>query len=159
MSFTDVLFKPTGRIEARQFWPGWAVLVVANIVGSFIPILSILIYFGLIYPGVCIYGKRLHDMGRSAWLVSIPWGIGFVLGIVGLFLSMPEVMELSQDDPAALEDPMIAMSVLQPYLACIGVGMLIWLGLTAWVGTAASDPNDNKYGPAPGAPAAAELFE
>lgn len=149
MSISDVLFKPNGRIQAGQFWMGWGILVVANIVSNFIPILNFLLYFGLIYVGVCVYGKRLHDMGKSAWLVAIPWGIGLVLGIVGIVLSMPALMILADGDPRAMEDPVAVYGAMGPFLACVGVGMLVWLGLTIWVGTAASDPNDNQYGPGP----------
>jgi uncharacterized membrane protein YhaH (DUF805 family) len=149
MSFIDVLFKPNGRIGSGQFWAGWGALVAANVISNFIPILNILLYFGLIYVGVCVYGKRLHDMGRSAWLVAIPWGIGLVLGIVGLFLSAPGIMELSQGDQQALENPVVAMSAMGPYLAFVGIGMCLWLALTVWVGTGKTDPNDNQYGPGP----------
>lgn len=149
MSFTDVLFRPHGRISSGQFWAGWAALVAANVISNFLPILNILLYFGLIYVGCCVYGKRLHDMGRSAWLVAIPWGMGLLLGIAGLFLSAPRIMELSQGDPQALEDPLVALSVMGPYVMCVGLGMLVWLALTIWVGTGKTDPNDNKYGPGP----------
>jgi uncharacterized membrane protein YhaH (DUF805 family) len=160
MSISDVLFKPNGRIQAGQFWIGWGILVVANIVSNFIPILNFLLYFGLIYVGVCVYGKRLHDMGKSAWLVAIPWGIGLVLGVIGIALSMPALMILADGDPRAMEDTAAVYEAMGPFMACVGAGMLVWLGLTIWVGTAASDPNDNKYGPSPTNPGggSADIF-
>ncbi|MEQ9506950.1 MAG: DUF805 domain-containing protein [Hyphomonas sp.] len=158
MSFADVLFKPNGRIEAGQFWAGWAVLVVTNIILNFIPILNILGYFVLIYVGVCVYGKRLHDMGRTAWIVAIPWGLGFILGIIGFFQAAPAIMEVYESDPQSLEDPMLAFEVMRPFFINVGLGMLVWLGLTIWVGTGKSDPNENQYGPGPGGSVSADPF-
>lgn len=155
MSFIDVLFKPTGRIQARQFWAGWGVLVAANIIANFMSFLGIILYFGLIYVGICVYGKRLHDMGRSAWLVAIPWGIGMVLGFIGIFMSAPAILEATQYDAAALEDPETALTVMGPFFSFIAIGFIVWAGLTLWVGLGKTDPSDNKYGPGPGGAATA----
>ncbi|MFN3910881.1 DUF805 domain-containing protein [Hyphomonas sp.] len=159
MKLVDVLFKPRGRIEARQFWLGWGIIVAANIVANFLSFLGIILYLGLIYVGVCVYGKRLHDMGRSAWLVAIPWGVGLVLGTIGLFLCAPAIMEATQYDPRALEDPEAAMAVMGPYLALIGLGFVVWAAFTVWVGIGKSDPNENEHGGNPQNPAAsADVF-
>ena len=149
MSFTDVLFKPNGRISQGQFWAGWGVILAGNIVANFIPLLGLIISLGLIYVGCCVYGKRLHDMGKSAWLHAIPWGISIVLTIVAVVIAMPAIMAAMQNADTMSEEEMVAamMGSMGPAMGIGSLSMLIWLGYTIWVGVSGSDPNDNQYGP------------
>jgi uncharacterized membrane protein YhaH (DUF805 family) len=158
MSFTQVLFNPNGRITQGQFWAGWAVIFGGNLIANFIPILGLLVSIGLIYVGCCVYGKRLHDMGRSAWLHAIPWAVGLVLGIAGMVVAFPQLMEMAQNDPEAMEDPMAMMSALGPVMMLGGLSMLVWLGYTIWVGTGRPDPETNRFGPPPGMQGAQATF-
>jgi uncharacterized membrane protein YhaH (DUF805 family) len=158
MSFTDVLFKPNGRITQGQFWGGWGVIVGANIVSSFIPILGLLVSLGLIYVGCCVYGKRLHDMGKSAWLHAIPWGISIVLTIAGFVMMMPALMRMSQDDPDFASDPAMMMAAMGPAMGMMVLSFVVWVGYTIWVGVGKSELGPNKYGPASGMADTADTF-
>ncbi|MEH6489322.1 DUF805 domain-containing protein [Hyphomonas oceanitis] len=132
MSFAKVLFNPNGRISQRQFWAGWGVLVFGNLIavlpaltlGPIFIAISILIYIALIYVGCCVYGKRLHDMGKTAWWLAIPW----ILVLLTTFAAF--VTDLSEAE----------------FILSTGYYM-VWFAYTMWVGVSGSDPNTNKYGP------------
>lgn len=152
LSFGDVLFKPNGRISQGQFWGGWAALVGANIVSGFIPFLGTLISIGLIYVGCCIYGKRLHDMGKTAWLHAIPWGVSIVCTFIAIGMMIPAIMEAAEMEGSASDEEIFMMmfSSMGPTALIFVVSGLIWLGYTIWVGASASQPAENKYGPVVG---------
>lgn len=40
MNLTHVLFSPNGRIGQQEYWIGVLILIAANIISSFIPILG-----------------------------------------------------------------------------------------------------------------------
>ncbi|MEM9738262.1 MAG: DUF805 domain-containing protein [Pseudomonadota bacterium] len=81
----SVLFSPNGRIGPRTFWRGVVVLLAAmiiiNVAGAYAgPFGQLLGLFTLAAPYcyLCVYGKRLHDSGKSAWF--------FLLFFVGYFV-------------------------------------------------------------------------
>tara|TARA_R110001599_G_scaffold22517_1_gene83173 strand:- start:1433 stop:1912 length:480 start_codon:yes stop_codon:yes gene_type:complete len=158
MSFTDVLFKPNGRITQGQFWGGWAVLVGANIVASFIPLIGTVISLGLIYVGCCVYGKRLHDMGKSAWIHAIPWAVSLIITIFAIVKMMPVIMQMAEDDPELASDPAFVMAAVGPAMGFLLVSFLVWVGYTIWVGVAGPDPDTNQYGPPAGMVGAPDAF-
>ena len=85
MNITHVLFSPNGRIGQQEFWIGGAHPDRGpNIVAGFIPILGFLISLGLIWVGIAVYGKRLHDAGKERLgCMPFPWAVSFVLLIIG----------------------------------------------------------------------------
>jgi len=42
----------------------------------------------LLYPGVVLFARRLHDMGRAAWPLVVPAGL--ILVMACLYLYVPE---------------------------------------------------------------------
>jgi uncharacterized membrane protein YhaH (DUF805 family) len=125
-----LLFSPHGRIGRQSFWL-FTMLVAGT--GAVTGMLD-LTFFGLdrsvkpissifqvltIFPGFCIQTKRLHDLGRSGWLLLIPYGGGLV-----------SMLLLSQGaiGPAAIAVALTA-----------GV-FFIWLGFFK------GSPGPNKYG-------------
>ena len=72
MDMQYVLLNPNGRIAPRDFWIGVLILIGGNILLTPIPVIGGLVWLLLVYVGICVYGKRLHDTGRSAWLHVIP---------------------------------------------------------------------------------------
>ena len=79
-----VLFNPNGRIGPRTFLRGVILLLGAMIVmnvalayagpvGSLLSIVSLAVP----YAYLCVFGKRLHDAGHSAW-----WFLAFLAAYV-----------------------------------------------------------------------------
>ena len=80
----SVLFNPNGRIGPRDFWRGaillLAVMIIVNVASAYAgPVGSLLgiVTLGAPYAYLCVYGKRLHDGGHSAW-----WFLAFVAAYV-----------------------------------------------------------------------------
>ncbi len=72
MDFRSLFLDPQGRLAPRPFARGFILLTGAMMVITVLssvasPGLGILQY-ALVFPYVCLFGKRLHDAGLSAWL-------------------------------------------------------------------------------------------
>lgn len=91
MSLMGILFSPNGRIQAGEFWRGLIILIGAGLVLSILSTfasgaiagLAGLLGILLIYPYICVFGKRLHDSNKSAWM----WLL-FLLGYLVLVIIM-----------------------------------------------------------------------
>ena len=81
-----------GRTSKSDFW--WAVLgsiivgivvgLICSLLGSFGSVLSVLISLVLAVPAIAMWVRRLHDIGKSGWLllVSLVPLVGCILLIV-----------------------------------------------------------------------------
>ena len=67
-----LLFSFEGRIRRSHFWIGWLICLGIGVVAGWLPIIGGLISIALIWPNLAISVKRLHDMGKSGWLVAVP---------------------------------------------------------------------------------------
>ncbi|WOR16163.1 DUF805 domain-containing protein [Hyphomonas sp. FCG-A18] len=153
LNFGQVLFSPKGRITQGQFWGGWAALFIANIVVGFIPVAGNFLSIALIYVGACIYGKRLHDMGKSGWVHLVPWVVTLIIGIgvtVQNYDAVVAFMELAESGREPTEEEALALfSELGPFFFAIVINLLIWLVYTIWVGASDSEKFDNRHGSGP----------
>jgi len=148
MDIGNLLFNTNGRIGQKEFWIGVAIIFVGNLIVNVIPFLGILIWLALIWVGLAVYGKRLHDAGKSAWLHAIPWAVNIFLGIIAMIMIGGVIIAAIA---SGSEDQGIATIVAGSGLAVtlILLSNLIWLGYTIWVGMLQSEPGDNAYGTAP----------
>ena len=72
-----LLLSPAGRIGRQHFWIGMAVFAVLVVVfnwglkqmggSTWAFLMSLPFPFLVLHMAYSIYGKRLHDMGRSFW--------------------------------------------------------------------------------------------
>jgi uncharacterized membrane protein YhaH (DUF805 family) len=147
MDMQYVLLNPNGRIAPRDFWIGVLILIGGNIMAGVLPAVGGLLWLFLIYVGVCVYGKRLHDTGRSAWLHVIPWGITLVLTTIGGMLVGGAILSavLAGDDV----NPWTLVTAGGGLAVMAGLSNLVWLVYTLWVGLSAGQAGANAYGPAP----------
>lgn len=158
----NLLFSSQGRILPRRFWQGLIVLTVASIILSAMTAYMnpLLMYLGvfLLYPYVCVFGKRLHDAGKSAWFF-LAFLVGYI--IISLILQMilvpifggadimdiqAEAMERAQsgDLEGALQGAkIIQMRLLPASIINTVLSALIVGGVAAAL---KSDPNENQYG-------------
>ncbi len=154
MDFGKVLFSLQGRMGQQDYWIGVLIIIGAQIVGSlFLGPLMPLLWFALIWVGIAVYGKRLHDAGRSAWIHLIPWAIWLVLliicfSVVGAAI-VGFVVGLDGAEPSA-SDAFGLVGTLGAGLAILGLSYVVWMVYTVWVGLLPSEDHDNVYGPVPG---------
>ena len=52
-----------GRSSRSEYW--WPMLAV--FIGTCIPILGILVGLASIIPSICVFVRRMHDIGKSGW--------------------------------------------------------------------------------------------
>jgi uncharacterized membrane protein YhaH (DUF805 family) len=161
MNYQGLLLNPNGRIGQREFWIGVLIIIAGNLVAGFVPLVGLLLSLALIYVGVCVYGKRLHDAGRSAWWHALPWAITLVLAIRGVIAAVTTVWNIDLaaatdglESDAGLVDVLRLVDLSDLFamgLAALGwlvLGWVAWLIYTLWVGWAVSVPEDNAHGSA-----------
>jgi len=153
MDWGKVLFDTNGRIGQQPFWIGVLVIVGGNIILPMIPIIGWIAWIALIWVGIAVYGKRLHDVGKTAWLHAIPWALNIILGGIAAVMVGAGLFQLILDG-ANNDDP--SPESIVGFLAASGgalfmllLGTLVWIGYTLWVGLLKGDPGANTYGPAP----------
>lgn len=136
--FAHVMFVPTGRIGQKAFWIGFAILFgIAFVLGfatAMVPAAAFVVELALLYPNICLYGKRLHDFGMSAWIYG-----GFRIAMVAVGGIIGAMMGASG---AYVEEIMVVTGLLA-FVATIAI--------TLWIGLMKSQPTANKHGPPPGA--------
>jgi uncharacterized membrane protein YhaH (DUF805 family) len=124
----DVLANPTGRTSRNDYIPALIVLLIS------VAFYKYLVHAGrngewvlvtLLYPAFVLVARRLHDMGKTAWLLVVPGA----LFVVGIWLHMFGNNE-------ALARPLILAAL----------GLLAVLGAWGLVGKGQEDAN--KYGEA-----------
>jgi uncharacterized membrane protein YhaH (DUF805 family) len=138
-----LFLQANGRIGQKDFWIAFLILFVVGIVGNALGPLGPLIQLALIYPGVCITSKRLHDAGRTGWLAAVPYGILALVTVLGFFAGSAAVVGATAGDAAALG----AALGFAGLMASVGLlGILVCLAFLLWVGLSKSDPAPNQYG-------------
>lgn len=150
MTFTKLFLSPHGRMGRQHYWIGFAVLFVAQIVANFIPSIGGLIGLALIYPAVCVYGKRLHDLGRSAWWLAAVVAATLLCIIIIAAVAVAPMVAASggpRDEIAMFTSFWEAPGVkpLVVVMALINIGFVVWLG----VAPGQAGPNKYDLAPAP----------
>ncbi len=145
--FASAMFSFNGRLRRQHFWISWLILLGVSVVLGWIPIIGTLISIALIWPNLAISVKRLHDMGKTGWLVVIPW----VATIIGFFMIISAVGMAIFTNPQAFEneDPTAALSMLGSMMGGFAVMGLVGLAFLLWIGITDSQRGDNKFGPNP----------
>ena len=142
-----LLFSFEGRTRRSHFWIGWLICLGVSVVAGWIPFIGFFISIALIWPNLAISVKRLHDMGKSGWLVAIPW----VVTIVGMFAAFGMIGFAAFSNAAALEreDPAAIFALIGPAFGLFCLIALIGLGFLLWIGLSDGQRGDNRYGPNP----------
>ena len=160
MDWKTLFLSPEGRIHRQDFWIGWAILFVAGLVLAFIPLVNMIAWAAGIYVRVCLYSKRLHDMGKSGWWQVIPYVAGFVAIVLGFVMFGSAIVAAAMsagdsDNPAAA----IAMlSSMGGVFVLWALASLISLGVLIWVGATPGQTGTNAYGPDPLGGSTVEVF-
>ena len=151
MDWNRLFLSADGRIGRQTYWIGFLILLGAGVLLSWIPGLSLL----LIYPWVCLFSKRFHDMGKSGWFaalaIALPAAL-FTVAVLSLFGSIfgaALASEAMGDDDAAIGPFFAGMA---SFLLFLSLGFLSWLGFSIWAGAALGEPGPNRHGPPPPLP-------
>jgi len=145
-----LLFSFEGRTRRSHFWIGWLICLGVGVVAGWIPILGGLISLALIWPNLAIAVKRLHDMGKSGWLIAIPW----VVSVFGTIAAFSMIGITAFTNAAALDegDPLAIMALLGPALGLVGLLVLVNLGFLLWIGLSDGQQGPNRFGSNPKTP-------
>lgn len=143
--FGNVFFVPTGRIGQKAFWIGFAIMFGASfLLGmslAMVPMAAVVVELVLLYPSICLYGKRLHDFGMTAWIYGI---FRIAMVIVGATMGV-----MIGNAGGGMEEVMIITGL---------IGFVATVAITLWVGLMKSQPTANKHGPPPGQASPADVF-
>ena len=166
MDFRFLFLEPQGRLAPKPFGRGLVLLTGAGMMISVLtavvsPGLNMLQY-ALVFPYICLFGKRLHDAGLTAWLwIAFLAGLGFrnmflsaiLLPVLspGAFAIQVEVQETMQAAgfTAAFEE--LALRAEEYARLSAVTTLAAFLISSAITGFAAfrlrSDPKPNRHGP------------
>ena len=161
MNWQSLFLSPDGRIKRQDFWIGWAIMFAANLVLGFVPIIGLLFHCFAIYVMVCLYAKRLHDMGRSGWLQLAPWGVGILALIIGFALfgtaMISAALALGNASPGA-GGLAVLLGSLGGFMMVLSLAGLVHLAFFIWVGATPGQVGENAYGPDPLSANTADVF-
>lgn len=153
MKISDVLFSPHGRIGQQNFWIGVLIILGANILLTWIPLLGWLIWLGLFYVGFCVYGKRLHDIGKSMWIHAIFLVVSLLVAMIAMTMAGGSIIALAMNSSSE-PDVAAIMSLIGSMFSAFAIPMVIAIIYTIWLGVAKGDAGDNRFGPPESAAAA-----
>ena len=149
MDWTTLFLAWRGRIGRREFWIGFLIVMLASVLFGSLPVIGQIAGLLLLWPQFCIHAKRLHDFGRSAWLMLVPVIVSLValvLAGVSMFTEIADEGGVGPIDPTDLGQLMLLFG---PALGFLGLALLVGLAFLLWVGLTPGDPRPNRFGPPP----------
>lgn len=166
MDFRKVFFDPQGRISPRVFGQGYVLLTGATLVVTVLALVvspgAGILQYALVFPYICVFGKRLHDAGMSAWLWLVFLLGYFLINVVASAILVPvlapetyaiqlEVQKVMEEGGlnAGMEE--LARRAPEITQSSALVNVIVLLIASAIIGFIAyslrSDPNANRHGP------------
>ncbi len=137
MSVWRVLFSPFGRTGRRAFWLAGPPLLLAH---TFMVYGAIVLVLPLGYLTVCVWGKRLHDLGKTAWLALIPLLVPWAFGVA---IAVGVIRQWDVPSESA------GVSSSEVFGAGFALFAIVEIALHIWVGAAPGQDGGNKHGPDP----------
>jgi uncharacterized membrane protein YhaH (DUF805 family) len=146
MDWQTLFLSAQGRIGKKDFWIGVGALFLAGLIFAQVPVLKTIWPLASIYFAVCVYGKRLHDIGQSAWMVLIPTGIMIVAITLAAVLGGAALLGGASTGSDALTAAGGLAGLGLAGLAMLA-GVAASIGWVIWLGTRESEATENKFGP------------
>lgn len=162
-----MLLSPSGRMGRKDFWVAMVIFAVLVALFNFVlgrlgnSIIAFLISlpfpFLVLHMAYCVYGKRLHDMGRSFWPLTgfIVFTFFIVPLIVMLTYGGSEMFsDFSQYGRKEEIDPVVRKEIQDTYQAGLkeSIPQLPYIiyaviaAFTLWCGLSKPDAETNIYG-------------
>jgi uncharacterized membrane protein YhaH (DUF805 family) len=151
-TFGQLYFSPKGRVSRSQYWLKFIlpVFVISLILGVLKAIngeattnkgpfstIAVIFQLGLLWPGIAILIKRIHDRNKTGWLVWLLYGpliVAFIFTIAAI------VVFFASDESAAWGPGIIA-----------GLAWLVVLVVSIWFfvefGCLRGTIGANRFGP------------
>ena len=175
MSLVASMMSANGRMAPSDFQKAGLVLVAITFVLALLPLALPIVVAGLIsilslvllYPWVCIWSKRLHDAGKSGWLFLVVLVVWIILSLVVskivtlIFGGEAARMMANAIETGNMDAVMQANEATVQATALPGAILNALLGIAMVFGGNAilkQDPQENRYGPVPGAEGAPEAM-
>ena len=146
MDFKSLFFTGEGRIGRQTFWIGWLMLLGVHVVAHALPLVGPFIQLAAFFAFVCLYAKRLHDMGRTAWWQLLPILLGPVM-IIGSALSIGIGAVIAELSHGSAE--LAALAGVGGLLVSVCIAFVVMVAFTLWVGISEGQGGENRYGKPP----------
>jgi uncharacterized membrane protein YhaH (DUF805 family) len=151
MDWRSVFLSSKGRMGRKDNAIGYGIILLVGLLTSK-NLIGWLWLIAAIYFLVCLYAKRLHDIGQSAVTILIPFGLmvtsvpfAFFAGVGSFFTIAAQRNQpnLSQDFEIGI---WIGLAIL--VVTCLVVSwILVPIGLSIWLGLAKGSTKENEFGP------------
>lgn len=119
MNFDTLFVNPKGRTSRGQFVPALVTLLAVVAFYAFLVTgrTALWCLLVLVFPGVILHARRLHDMGHTGWLLLAPGAL-----IVAAFAIWLQIVSLGARLDAVV--PIVALVVCAGFAlwGCIGKG-------------------------------------
>ncbi|WP_296817799.1 DUF805 domain-containing protein [Brevundimonas sp.] len=145
MDWKTLFLDANGRIGKKDFWIGFLILFVAGIILNFVPVIGQIAAILLIYPWICLYSKRLHDFGKSGWLVIVPV-VAMIVATIGSIMTMGAAAFGAASSTTDYGAASAMMGGLGGMALLNVVALLVCLAFLLWVGLSKGDEGTNQYG-------------
>jgi len=162
-----MLLSPAGRMGRKDFWIAMALFAALVLLFNFALqrlgnstmafLISLPFPFLVLHMAYCVYGKRLHDMGRSFWpltgmivaLMAVAIVVMMTYGGSEYFSEFAQYDRKEDIDPAEIERIKSAyQEKLSEGTATVNRIMIgIIAAFTLWCGLAKPEDKPNTYGP------------
>ncbi len=140
-------FSPAGRISRSQYWLRFflpvfiigLILDALKLVGEPFKVLAALFQLAVLWPGIAVLIKRIHDRNKSGWLVFALYGPL----IVTLAFGLGALAEIGMSDKATGGILAVIAAVFSAVTLIVGIWFFIEFGCMR--GTIGA----NRFGPDP----------
>jgi len=134
-----------GRSGRKEYWVSIGILLLVGVVLVLLPIngasgATTFLWF-------IVWGRRLHDLGKSAVWVLAPLVAMIVVAVLGFVVGgqpMLDAVKYSESGKGALSENGAYM-----FFGLVVALLAIQLGFTIWLGVKKGDAGNNKFGPPP----------
>ena len=146
----------SGRSRRSEFWWWMLIIMIANwLVSTFISnlMISTLLAIIVMFFGLAVTARRLHDAGKSAWWVYISYAIGIVYNF--LASTSPAIVKVMEEAKSGglstktMEKMMTEHAGDFTAFGFLGLLMAIVALIVVIMCTLDSKPAPNKYGQSP----------
>lgn len=167
MPIQKILFSPRGRMGRRDYAIGLVGIAVLSVIFNFALarmgnsvwafLISLPFPFIVLHMTYCVYGKRLHDLGRSFWAVTamITLLLVIALSIMMSFGGAEYFAGFAEYDSKRPPSEAASQALKATYEAELAKGLPLMNGLmlgvigafSLWLGLAKPQSGENRYGP------------